>query len=588
MSPLRRLLQKLDADTPPEEQWLREGWPRALPLLIVAILPALVAAPIRYYTGIALPIAFGLGLVIVVLLALPFRRAFSAWRPRADVRSVTAYGVSLALAAVSIALVHNGDFAGLPTYQGADGNVAIDAATHVLSSVQFATSKPDVYAGCSALYAFWNAILVVTRGDYVLAANVSFLAGAVVIAGAPCVLGFALLRRVQSAAFFTGAAVLLGGGLLVGWFVILPLEAFHVVGGFWTHLFGLIPLFAIWFTDALVRARVLRVALMLFLAILYRHTYALDVPELLATLAVLLVIEAAGLRSSRVVRVAAVMAALALLGLSRYAFRQLVPLTIGSTGWIVSHDMAAVWRGQLACVGALAAAMAFFPARDAARESGIVRTLRFPALFVLGNAIAFALLRAQPGGEHAYSTVWANYYFQKHSLHAAVLGASALVVLAAFCAATAVERHGWRTLAAASLPLALALGGHLQLQQGFAVYRDVLTEVAFGMPPYPRLRPWVDVDALRLMKSQLRSAAAKHGGFSAAYYPLAAFMNATFGHGSPPFWRPQPIEASAGHCVFWEGGKVPSADRDPSRSCSSYHARWEPQGTQRWLCSRCY
>jgi hypothetical protein len=347
----------------------------------------------------------------------------------------------------------------------------------------------------------------------------------------------------------------------------------------------LIPLFALWLADALVRPRLLRSAAVLFFALMYRFCYGLNLPELIATVAALFVVEASAPRLPRAVRVAGVLAALAMLVPARDVF-DLMVTGIGMPGWIVAHDVATVWRGQMVCIAALVLGMAPLPPPEASSGSGIVRALRVPVLFGLASAGALQLMRRVPGGERAFGTEWADYYFQKHDLHAAVLVASALVVLAAFLAAEAVERKNRRTTAAVAGIVAVAAIGQWDVQRGVAPYRPIAAEIAFGAPPYPRLRPWVDPAALAEIEHTLAEHRAQLGGFVARYYPTAGFMNAMLGRGQPPLSTWQPIDTSPGHCVFWEAGTLPAGDADPTKLCRSHSVRWERD--ERVLCQRCF
>jgi hypothetical protein len=567
----RRVWRKLDKSDLVAEERLRRGWPRALPLLLLFVLPTFLAGPIRSVTGIDLNLALVLGIVITVGAAWPFWRALIR-KPEDRRRAAVANAVPLALAILSAVLLYNRDFAGLYGYQDSGGNVAIDAAVHTLTAYQFQTSNPWEYQGFVSLYSFWFAISHFV--DFITAANLSFQLTAATVAVAPCVVAFAVLRRFEGIAFYAGAAACLAAGLLLGWSLVLPLEAFHFAGGFWAHLFALIPLCAIWWADALIRPPLLRIGAVLLLTALYRYTYGLNLADLLGAVGALLALEAAGTRLTRVGQIAAGALALAAFAGAQHAFSRLAPLVTNSTGWIVPHDMAAVWRGQLLGVGALAAGALF--------QRGLCRALRFPALFALASAVSVELFKAQPNGERAWGTMWANYYFNKYSVHAILLLAAGLVVAAAWFAAALTKKPAWRTVAVAAVTLLLGAAGVDKLYGGFAPYHDVRDEVAFGQAPYPHLRPWVDTEGLRLIHSTLLSERKEHGGYLASYYPLAAFMNATLGHGKAPFWERQPVEATDGHCVF----VAAEGDTSQFQSCSSYEAKWE--GRERRLCWRCF
>lgn len=580
---LGRLLNALDPRTPSAESWLREGWPPIVPLVIIGSLPAFLAAPIRVLTGAPLWLSLGVGAVLTVALVLPFRRAF-ATRRGAD--SWVTWGVSLLVAGASMVLMFNRDFAGLPSYESPDRMVAIDAAAHVLNSWSFAGDTPDPYAGFVSLYAFWNLVRGLTRQDYVVACNLSLQLGVLVVAAAPCVVAFSVLQRFSRRAFLVGAAALVITGLVLGWFILLPLQAMQLVGGFWPHLFALIPLFALWLADALVRPRVVRVITVVLFAVLYRFTYGLHLSELLATVAALILVEAAGPALPRGTRVAGALAGLAVASGAVVVYQRVAPI-FGMGGWIVAHDLNAVWRGELVTAASFAFAMWFWPAREAARGSGIVRALRFPALFAFASAMMFSLLLTRPDAEKAAATPSLNYYFQKQDLHAALLTACAATVLIAFAAAQLAEQRQRKVTLAVLFTLVPALVGQVVLARAVAPYRAISNEIAFGAPPYPRLRPWIDVEALKRIPRIVNDHHAKHGGGYVGPWAMSSFLNAALGHGRIPHSQPQPIEAKPGYCVF-SSGEPGLRDRDPRRFCETYHSRWNPPGVPTWLCAICY
>jgi hypothetical protein len=580
---LGRLLNALDPRTPSPEAWLREGWPALVPLVIVGLLPALLAAPIRVLTGAPLWLALALGAVLTVVLVAPFRRAFAA---RHATDAWITYGFSLLVAGVSMALMFNRDFAGLPSYESPDRMVAIDAAAHVLNSWDFARANPDPYAGFVSLYAFWNGVRYLTRQDYVVACNASLQLGVLVVAAAPFAVAFAVLHRFSRRAFLVGATAALASAMVLGWYVLLPLQSMQLVGGFWPHLFALIPLLALWLADALVRPRVLRVIAVVLFAVLYRYTYGLHLAELLAAVAALVLVETAGPALPLRTRIAGALVGLAVVSGAVLVYQRVAPI-FGNGGWIVAHDLNAVWRGELIMAATFAFAMWFWPAREAARGSGIVRALRFPALFAFASALMFSLLLTRPDAEKAAATPSLNYYFQKQDLHAAILTACAATVLIAFAAAQLAEQRHRKVTLAALLVLLPALAGQVVIARAVAPYRAISTEIAFGAPPYPRLRPWIDVEALARIPRIVSEHHAQHGGGYVGSWAMSSFLNAALGHGHIPHSQPQPIEAKPGYCVFSSSAPDPR-NRDPRRVCESYHSRWNRPGALTWLCAICY
>jgi hypothetical protein len=575
---LRRLFSFLDRRTLPVGEWLREGAPHAPLIVLFALLPAFLAAPLRVVTGVAMDIALVFGILVTVAIVIPLRPALA----RKGGGLGVVYAAMVLLSAFSVLLLYNGDFSGLPGYQDTTGNVAIDGAVHSLLVHRFARTDPNEYLGFVSLYAFWSALFHFV--SQVAAANLSYQLGVVLVAAAPLVIAPSLLGKRGRTAFLVGVGVCFAAGLAVGYRVLLPLQAFHLAGGFWPHLFALIPLLAIWWVDTLVRPRFVRILSVLGLTLLYRYTYGLNLADLLLAVGALFAIEAAGKELTRAGRIAAGLIALAALGASHYAYGRLIATVTQNTGWIVPHDMALVWRGQLTVVAALAVTIGWCARLE--KGSGIARALRFPALFAVANATLMEAFKHEPGGERAYATLWSYYYFQKYSLHAVVLIAGAGIVALGFWSALLVAKRSRGLVAGAVIAAILLVAGQQQIHEAIAPYRGAFDELAFGKAPYPHLRPWVDAEALQRIRSTLRTNRAEHGGFLARYYPLAAFMNATFVHGSLPFWNQQPVETSAGHCVFWEGGAVGVLDRDPQRSCESYPAKWE--GGERTICSRCF
>jgi hypothetical protein len=580
---LGRLLNALDPRTPSADGWLREGWPAVVPIVLVGLVPSFIAAPIRVLTGAPIWLALSLGALVTVALVWPFRRALAA--RKLDDRGWAALGVTLLVAATSVVVFFNRDFAGLPTYETPDRNVAIDAAAHVLNSWAFGGEDRDPYGGFASLYAFWNLLHGLFRQNYVVASNVSFYLGVAVVVAAPSAVAFSLLHRFSRSAFFLGASVCLVSTLLLAWYVVLPLLAMQLVGGFWPHAFGLIPLFGLWFVDAWIRPRVVRVLALVLFAALYRFTYGINLPELMVSVAVLIFVEAAGPGLPRVTRIAGVLAGLAILPIAWLVYERLAKI-FGAGGWTVAHDFHQVWRGELICAAAFAFGMWFWPAREAARGTGIVRALRFPALFGFTSAMTFSLLLARPDAQRQSQTLSLDYYYQKHDLHAALLTACAATVLLAFAAAQLIDRRSRRAPIAALIALVLAVVGPVEIARGVESYRAISTEIVSGKPPYPRLRPWVDVEALRVITRTLRAHHAQLGGYLGTW-TLSSFLNATLGHGRFPHSQPQPVDTKPGYCVFQAGGPN-LRSRIPRKDCVSYHSRWDWPGRNSWICSMCY
>lgn len=571
---VRRLLAKLDGQNLAASEWLRGGWPRGLPLSLLVALPLALAGPIRFATDAGIDVALALATVVAAIAVMPFvpaLRAMALTRREAIVANV----VVLLAGVFAVWILYNGDFGGLVSYVARDDAMPIDAATHVQLYYAFMDKTPDVYQGFVSLYGFWDPLRRVA-GDLIVPATLSYLFGGFVVAAAPCVVAFSILRnhRANARAYLVGAAVCLAGVIAVQYVTILPLEVVHHMSGFWGHVFGLIPLMSLWLVDTLVRQKMLRVAAIVFVAALYRYTYGLNLTDVLVTVGLVLAVEAIGDSRWRA-RMAFGLGALAVIAAAVFSYSQLVPI-LRKWGWIVAHDPPRVWQGQVIALAALAATICL-PSRDVASGSGILRALRFPFLFGLVNVVLLVITK--------HFTTTKYYYYQKYSFHAVVLVASALVVVAAYWAALAATRIDRRILGGVCVVLALAMFSQLRIRRGFASYQEGFHEYVYG-PPYQRARPWYDAGGVDKMREVLHERGSAYGGYLATFWPMRAFTNALFGF-DKDFYGPPDVDRSPGHCVFWEGGEFPAYDLDAAKQCSTYEQRWKPSrvGT---LCWRCY
>ena len=571
---VRRLLAKVDGRNLGASEWLRSGWPRGFPLLLLVALPLALAGPIRFVTGAGIGFAFALATVVVAIAVMPFVPALRAteltWK-----EAIAANVVVVLAGAFAVWIIYNGDFGGLVSYVARDAAMPIDAATHVQLYHAFTKQTPDVYQGFVSLYGFWDPLRRVA-GDLIFPATLSYLLCGFVVAAAPCVVVFSILRnfRANARAYFVGAAVCLAGVIVVQYVTILPLEVVHHMSGFWGHMFGLVPLMSLWMVDTLVRQRMLRVAAILFVVAIYRYTYGLNLTDVLVAVGLVLVVEAIGDSRWRA-RMGFGLGALAVIAAGVFSYSQLVPI-LRKWGWLVAHDPPRVWQGQVIALAALAATVCL-PPRDVASRSGILRALRFPFLFGFVNVVLLVVTKQ--------FTTTKYYYYQKYSFHAVVLVASALVVVAAYWAALVASRGDRRILVCVCVVLVLATFSQLRIRRGFASYQEGFQEYVHG-PPYRRAQPWYDSGGVAKMREVLRESGSAYGGYLATFWPMRSFTNALFEF-DPDFYGPPDVDRRPGHCVFWEGGEFASYDRDATKQCSTYEQRWKPSrvGT---LCWRCY
>src|SRR5439155_19375380 len=119
--------------------------------------------------------------------------------------------------------------------------------------------------------------------DLLTAINVCWLLVRFFVAVVPAVSAVALLYRFrrQPRVWWVGAFSCLVVGVAVQRYLVLPIEAFYLMGGFWAQVFALVPLFLLWLADALVRDRISRIAWLFALIAIYRYTYGLNLADLL-------------------------------------------------------------------------------------------------------------------------------------------------------------------------------------------------------------------------------------------------------------------------------------------------------------------
>src|SRR5262249_13113044 len=157
--------------------------------------------------------------------------------------------------------------------------------------------------------------------------------------------------------------------------------------------------------------------LILFSVVMYRYTYGLNLPDLLAAAAVLLLLDSSRMKPPLMgwlMRLAAVI----MVALSFYLYERLRSI-LGYWGWGLSYDATRVLWAQIAVVLAGMIAIDSWRLSSTLNQSGVVRSLRFPVVFGLINAGAIGWMMKMPPPTH--------YYFQKYNLHAVLLLAGAVV-----------------------------------------------------------------------------------------------------------------------------------------------------------------
>jgi hypothetical protein len=541
--------------------------------LLVATMPAAAAGPLRAIFAIGLPRAFVIGGALTALAVAFFARSL---RPRApSAEAVAQNAVVAVLAIVALYWVYARAFDGLECIRGPDGHLSADAGFHMTTYHHFVNAAPNAYSGFVSLYGVWNAIERVT-GDLTTAARVTWVLGVIVVAVVPAMIAFAASAGLERRARIAGGVTCLVAGLVVQRWLVLPLEAFHHGSGFWPHVFALVPLFCLWLADAVVQPPLSRVAALCVAAILYRFSYGLNLPDLLATLALVLALEALG-RLRRPLRAAFAVAAIAVAVAAAQAYAVLRPV-LDRPGWIVDNDLALVFRGEAWGLAALVCALAW--PRDGEPGGTLARSLRVPILFTASNLFFMYAIERHPPST--------DYYVDKHSFHAVVLLASAFVVLASLVAARLARRLAWRAVVVAVGCAALVAVSQLRLRAGFASYQPMFAELLAGRPPFQYLNPWVDPEAVaRIRRVLAQSPGKKFGGYLAPFWPMTIFTNSLYDIGDKIFWARPHAEPARGTCVFWEGHHEPDLDVSANKKCVTYYERWSEPGTRREFCWRC-
>jgi hypothetical protein len=577
----------------PPAQWIADGWPRALAVPLLLVLPLLLSGVVRTWLGWSLPRSLVPALALSIPASWPF---FAAWRAGRDRSSggALAWIVPLVVALASVLLLYNRAFAGLVNYAGGDGGV------HAHYARLFATDRSELYQGFVSMYALAYWIEQLGRTHIYWAMCGIFYAGVAVVAALPCLVAFAALSSLARSrvARWAGRIACFVGALATAWYVILPQQHYHQTDGFFVHLFGLVPLFALWLVDATTEARLWRWLWLGGGALVYRYTYGLNLPDLALALSALAVADSfapgtpAWLRwPLRVTPIGALVAV-------RVFFRQLKPL-LDSYGWIVPYPIATVLLAEALLVLALGIVVA---TTLRGRAATAARALRLPLAFVAANwADARYLQHLRPAQP---------YYFLKYPMHGVVLGAAAVVVVATLVAVLVTDAivSRPRRLAAALLGLvALALATRVvqRWRVGFAPLQATFEERVFRQAPYHSTRPLADLAAWSRIDRVLLREHKQFGGYVTSYWPMFHFMNAAFGYynGGRQFWERGFVKNEPGYCVFWDRGKVdwwsaPSdltpalssnlliLEHNGAQECIGYRAHWNTS-VERMLCYAC-
>jgi hypothetical protein len=577
-----------------ESTWLRRGFSPLVGWSLVLTAPFAVSGPVRAMTGWPLGPCLALTLVVTAAAIVIVWRHLRRHPAGLDRRFRRIAGATeLAFAVAAAFTLYNRHFWGAVVL--ASSGIP-DAGNHVVTEDAFVRFAPDTYAGFVALYAFDDWLARITRLDHFW----SLLVATYFAIAFYCTVGLAAtdsaLTRFGARARYVGWAAASAWTLAVA-IVLLPFLHYHHAQGFFPPLFGLLPLTALWITDALCRPPWLRLACALVLFGLYRYTYGLNLPDLALALALLVGIDAFTSKSlsARIVR-GVVLVALVVVA---YKAWLLLRTTYFREGPFDPYDRRLVLAATWSLIAVLGAAFLVGPLRRLVAGTGVARWLRLPIVFALLSATFMTVVPPPPRGQ--------DYYYLKSNLHPLLLLLAASIVFVGVVAAALAaheraetRRHDTTISVVAICCMAAAL---FTLHRGFAIYWPSFLQRAFGAPPFALLKPLADRRAWRRIDRVLEQHRARFGGYLTSYYPTFNFMNAAFGYwneGIRFYWGGRQPRVERGYCVFWEGGPAASRleasfplepltirlQQDPQHECASYPASWNPQVTRTicWLC----
>ena len=563
-----RLVAWLEGTPFARAAWLVDGVPYAVLVPLAVALPFAASGPLRAILDWPLWAALAPALVLSLVVLTPVWQSLRA-RPR-TAPPLTVLALPIIPALFSIAVLYNRHFAGLTNYAGGDGGV------HVALKDVFVHEAYNAYQGFVSMYALMYWIEAVARCNVFWSMCAVYYLGVAFVAALPVIVGLAVLAPFDAdrRAWRAGAAVLVVASLAAAWWVVLPQQHYHQTDGFFPHLFGLIPLGFVWLIDTCVRARLWRWSGLLLGVAFYRYTYGLNLGDILLALGVLLFADSFGRGVPLVPRWLLRLAPLPLLFGARLVYVSLEPL-LTHFGWFVPYDIPTVQWAQAFAVVALGVALGGL-ARLPGDDGRVFRALRFPLVFSVMTGIVTQLAFALPPRE--------PYYLLKYPIHAVVLAASALVVVAALVTARIVDGVQCRRWLAPAgfgfLSMAAVIAASVGWTRTYEPFQPTFRERVFGKPPFTYNRPLGDVAAWLRIERTLARENKKFGGYLTSYWPMFNFMNAGLGYynGGREFWvqaRPcaRPAIASSGTTARSTGGRSRAIYRRACAPCATRSTR---------------
>jgi hypothetical protein len=556
---LRALAEKLRGGALPPAAWIDARGTR-LPWLLVALtLPFILTGPIRAVSSLVLPLALVVSLSVCIgmlwLLWPWLRSGVIRFRPATE---WIFEAVALLPVAFAIWALYARDFGGFPNVDGWDGG------THVFHRNAFAAAIPGIYNGQVAHYAFTWWLEKLFQLNALQSFAIAFYVSVAALVAFPTAIAFALVREEASASraarnIGIGVTVLATVGLLL--LAGLPLLHYNQAAGYYSHLFGFLPLMLLWAADALIRLQRLRVVVLLGAFVLLRYTYALNLADAAIALAFVFLVEVEGFRGRwRIVQ------GLLVVGFSVAAAHVVSELRPVFRVWggMQRFDVDKVFKTDMILLGALPIyllARPWKPFSAGWRSSPLFRAIRFPMSFAAASSALFLVLRQGPGVK--------SYYVTKYQIWACLLLGFVLVILLAHLATTLARLFSllrptvWLrvTVVAVLLATVPSLWATTFAGYGAGLWERMRPRTL----PYRHLRPLADAQAIARIGAILSAEHKIFGGYLTAFFPMFSFMNATLGHhsGRQEFFPPA---TTPGYCVFWVAKEAPCAGTGPCGS----------------------
>jgi hypothetical protein len=580
-------------------EWGRPGWSRAgLTLIAAGLLAVPMSAAVRNLTG--LPIEESL--VVALLVALGVGVAALPLQERTGPRSPRLWIFPLAFVVVAFGYafseLYNPFFGGFPAMIGADGG------NHLRNQLAF-VARGTHYVGMDALYAttYWletafgiDAFASFRAAFYsVVLATVLFMAMASVALAS---------RHGRGATSPVGVSFVLvvALGYFPATYFLLPLLHYYQGDGYFSQLFGLIPVLLAILLYGTARRRVSRILALGFCVLFARYTYLLNLADLVATASFLIAWEAASSnlpRSRR--RLLGVVAALGV-AVAIYLYARIYEILPEPGGFRPSATILAA-VGTLVLSGVLIVVPRLLRDTRLAVPTAGIRIFTFSGVFGLISVTVQFLWRTtqqDPG----------TYYYYKYGFSAVVVTSLAAIVLVAHAlAGLGVEWRSPRGLrrrpgVVVSTALAATLLGFGLLSKAHVVYLPSYAERSDGVPPWRQLDPLADRRAWRMIDDVLRQTGYRFGGMITPRWPESSFTNGRFGLPHDPIYWKGELDGRGGRCVFWYksghplprafGGSTPrvrkvveALEAHPERRCDRYSPDHVP-GRVGILCHVCY